>query len=233
MSGAHYTTGGAVAGDTLVLGGSPTGSFAGKDAGTGIDVTVGGLTVTATRDGIKVYGYTLASVSNGPIGTIDPKTITAGLTGTVTKTFDGNTIATLTAGNYTLNGVITGYSVTLNDPTKGTYASAKPGTGIAVTVGGLALQGRRGRRSTGWPARQPLPPSGRSIPRRHRHRRHHLRPPHHHHLHHHGISSCRRHSFPSCRRRRPKPRRWRQRVISSCRDRPSTTRCEAVVRMLG
>jgi len=141
LSGASFTASGAVVGDTVALGGSPTGSFAGKDAGTGIDVTVSGLTVTATRGGIKVFGYTVASVSNDPIGTIDPKTLTAGLTGTVTKTYDGTTVATLTGGNYTLTGVIAGDAVTLNDPTKGTYATAAVGSGIAVTVGGLALLG--------------------------------------------------------------------------------------------
>jgi outer membrane protein OmpA-like peptidoglycan-associated protein len=141
LSGASFTASGAMAGDTVTLGGSPTGSFAGKNAGTGIDVTVNGLAVTATHGGIAVYGYTVASVTNDPIGTIDPKTVTAGLTGTVTKVYDGTTAATLAAGNYTLTGIIAGDAVSLNDPTSGTYASPAAGTGIAVTVNGVALTG--------------------------------------------------------------------------------------------
>ena len=231
LSGAKYSFTGKIAGDTIVLGGSPAGGFAGKDAGTGIDVTLSGLTVTATRGGVAVYGYTVAPVTNDPIGTIkkatltvslagsvvktydgtttailtggnydltgliagdavslsaasslyaskhagtgitvtatgltltgadagnyvltkarataaigtiDPKTVTAGLTGTVTKVYDGTTAATLTRGNYTLTGIIAGDKVSLNDPTSGTYASAAAGTGIAVTVNGVALTG--------------------------------------------------------------------------------------------
>jgi outer membrane protein OmpA-like peptidoglycan-associated protein len=47
----------------------------------------------------------------------------------------------LTDGNYTLTGVIVGDTVTLNDPSSGTYASASPGSGIAVSVHGLTLEG--------------------------------------------------------------------------------------------
>jgi len=75
------------------------------------------------------------------VGVIDPKTLTATLIGTVEKTYDGTTTASLAAGNYSLSGVIGSDNVSLNDPASGSYATANPGTGITVSVGGLALSG--------------------------------------------------------------------------------------------
>ncbi|WP_420383925.1 MBG domain-containing protein [Novosphingobium sp.] len=59
--------------------------------------------------------------------------ITAALTGTATKTYDGTTIATLTSGNYQLSGFVNGQGATVNQ-TVGTYGSANAGSGIAVTA---------------------------------------------------------------------------------------------------
>src|SRR5206468_1082501 len=74
--------------------------------------------------------------------TVNPAILTAGLTGTVGKIYDGTTTASgLTAANYTLAGVLFGDAVTLNNPATGTYASKNVGSGILVTVGGLALSG--------------------------------------------------------------------------------------------
>jgi outer membrane protein OmpA-like peptidoglycan-associated protein len=141
LIGASYSASGAVAGDTLTFGGAPAGSFAGKNAGSGIDVTVSGLTVTAKRGGITVYGYTVGAVANDPIGAIAKAVLTASLTGTVVKTYDGTTAATLDAGNYALTGIVTGDAVSLNDPAAGSYADKNAASGIAVTVGGLGLVG--------------------------------------------------------------------------------------------
>ena len=82
---------------------------------------------------------------------VDPAVLTAGLTGTVTKVYDGTTDATLrpdsndseVPGNYTLTGIVGADDVTLNDPTSGTYSVADVGTGLNVTVSGLALGGAK------------------------------------------------------------------------------------------
>jgi hypothetical protein len=55
--------------------------------------------------------------------------------------YDGTGAATLAPGNYTLSGVIGVDSVTLNDPTSGTYSSVNVGKGIAVGITGLQLGG--------------------------------------------------------------------------------------------
>jgi hypothetical protein len=73
--------------------------------------------------------------------TINPATLTANLTGTTTKVYDGTTAALLSAGNYTLTGILNGDSVSLNDPAQGTYGTKNVGTGINVSVSGLLLTG--------------------------------------------------------------------------------------------
>ncbi len=49
--------------------------------------------------------------------------------------------ATLGAGNYSLSDTVNGDSITLSDPTSGTYATPNVGSGIDVAVAGLTLGG--------------------------------------------------------------------------------------------
>jgi hypothetical protein len=63
------------------------------------------------------------------------------LTGTVSKSYDGTTTATLTATNYTLPGILGGDTVNLNNPASGTYDTKNVGAGKTVTVTGLAISG--------------------------------------------------------------------------------------------
>jgi len=139
---AAYTFGGGINGDSVTLDPSAaTGAYASKDVASGIAVTLTGVTVAASNGGIPVYGYGVVAASGGAIGAITPATLTAGLTGTVGKVYDGIATATLAPTNYTLPGVVSGDSVSLNDTTSGTYASANVGSGIGVSVTGLALSG--------------------------------------------------------------------------------------------
>ncbi len=136
LTAGNYQLGGVIAGDSVSLNDPTNGTYASKDVGTGIVVSVSGLALSGAAAG----DYTIGSAS-GAIGVIDPKALTAALTGTVEKTYDGTTSATLTAGNYLLSGVISGDSVSLNDPAIGSYANTGPGAGIVVTANGLALTG--------------------------------------------------------------------------------------------
>jgi filamentous hemagglutinin family protein len=99
---ANYPFSGANSGDSVALNVSGVaGSYATPNAGTGIDVTMTTLpTVIATRGGVPVFGYAVAPVSNDPIGTINPASLTASLTGTVQKSYDGTTLATLNPANH-------------------------------------------------------------------------------------------------------------------------------------
>src|ERR1019366_515690 len=68
------------------------------------------------NDGNGGADYTVTRV-NTALGTITPAPLTASLIGTVQKTYNGDTIATLADGNYQLPGVIGTDDVSLNDPT--------------------------------------------------------------------------------------------------------------------
>jgi filamentous hemagglutinin family protein len=105
---------------------------AGTNAGT-YAITLGNLALSSN--------YTVTYV--GANLTINKKTLTETLTGTVEKTYDKNTTATLNSSNYgALVGIINGDSVSLiSMPTSGTYNNANAGTGKTVTVNGLSLTG--------------------------------------------------------------------------------------------
>src|SRR5205823_3478229 len=89
--------------------------------------------------GSGLGNYTI-SYLNGAL-TVTPAVLTARLIGNVAKVYDTTTAASLAAGNYTLVGIVNGDDVGLNNPTSGLYGSANVGTGIPVSVSGLALTG--------------------------------------------------------------------------------------------
>jgi hypothetical protein len=143
LAAANYTTAGEFTGDTVTLNDPTAGTFDTIHVGTGKTVTATGVAIVSVTNGsATVYGDTLASTTvTGAIGTITPATLTAGLTGTVSKTYDTTKSATLAANNYTLSGVLGSDAVTLNEPTAGTYDTIHVGTGKTVTVNGLSISG--------------------------------------------------------------------------------------------
>jgi hypothetical protein len=134
----NYTLSGVLGDDVVTLNDPTTGTFDTIHAGTGKAVTVTGLALT----GADASDYSLVSTSTaGAVGTITPATLTAALTGTVSKTYDATTVAILAANNYTLSGVLGSDMVALNDPTIGSYNSSQVGTGKTVSVIGLLISG--------------------------------------------------------------------------------------------
>ncbi len=123
-----------VGGDGLVNG----------DALTGALTRVSGETVSggpyAIEQGSLAASSNYAVIFTGGEFTITPATLIASLTGTVEKTYDGTTAATLTSGNYSLSGIVGADSVGLI-PVAGVYAGKNVGSGIAVSVNGLVLTG--------------------------------------------------------------------------------------------
>jgi phosphotransferase system IIA component len=111
-----------IGGDTVTL--TQSGSFASKNAGTGIAVSV-----TDSLGGASAGDYTLIEPT-GVTGTITPATLTVSGTTAGSKVYNGNTIAALTSGS--LVGLIGGDTVTLTQA--GSFASKNVGTGIAVTA---------------------------------------------------------------------------------------------------
>jgi hypothetical protein len=111
-------------------------SFADPNVGAAKPVTVTGLSLA----GPQAFDYALTQ-PNGMTASIAPAALIASLIGTVDKTYDGTTGATLAAGNYQLSGVLGSDQVILSDPTSGTYDTKNVGTSKTVTVSGLALSG--------------------------------------------------------------------------------------------
>jgi hypothetical protein len=83
------------------------------------------------------YGFRFASTALH----IAPATLTAGLTGTVAKLYDGTNSATLVPGNYTLTGLLPGDNAALSNPAVGQYADGNVGTDKLVSVSGLTIFG--------------------------------------------------------------------------------------------
>jgi hypothetical protein len=138
LAPSNYALAGVVAGDSVALNNPATGSYNDKNVGTAKMVTVDGLALS----GVDAGNYLLASSTiSANIGVIDPAVLTASLTGSVRKRYDGTTNATLTPSNYGLTGAVAGDSVALNNPASGSYNDKNVGTGKTVTVGGLALSG--------------------------------------------------------------------------------------------
>ncbi|HZC17971.1 MAG TPA: YDG domain-containing protein, partial [Caulobacteraceae bacterium] len=134
LSSAMPSVTGLVSGDSIDV----TQSFAGKNAGSELLSVDPGFVIT---DGNGGNNYIVDS-SGTAQGTIFQKALTAGLTGSVEKIYDGTTTATLTDENYLpLSGVVKGDQVSLNDPTSGLYSDKNAATGKAVSVSGLMLSG--------------------------------------------------------------------------------------------
>ncbi len=143
LASGNYTLSGNVDSDTVTLNNPTSGTYDDKTVGTSKTVTATGISVASTTNSsVTVYGYQLASTSaNGNVGTITAVSLTGGLTGTVSKTYDATTTATLASGNYSLSGVLSGDTVSLNNPSSGTYDNKTVGTGKTVTVTGLSISG--------------------------------------------------------------------------------------------
>jgi hypothetical protein len=127
---------GLFSGDSVTLSAArSTGTFATKDAGTNIPITVPGLALSGPQAG----DYTLAPVT----GNILPAPLTVtGITAS-NKVADSTTAALLDTSNAALAGTIyPGDAVNLvTTAATGTFASAGVGNNIKVTVSGLSLSG--------------------------------------------------------------------------------------------
>ena len=122
-----------LAGDIVTIDGTGTGTFASKDVGTGIAVTVSGFTLGGTN----ASDYTLEQPT-GLTASITPAPLAiTGLTAN-SKVYDATTAATL-SGTAAVTP-FTGDSVTVGGTGTGTFASKDVGT-QAVAVSGFTLTG--------------------------------------------------------------------------------------------
>lgn len=117
------TVQGTVAGETLSVSGS--GTFDTKNAGNGKTVTVNDVALLSKDNGSGDWAnYQLTTMGAlTTTATISPRTLSASLVGSVSKTYDSTSNATLSAGNFSLSGFVTGEGASVSQ-TIGTYASA-------------------------------------------------------------------------------------------------------------
>jgi hypothetical protein len=115
-------------------------NFTSAGAGTGITVTVSGLSLTGSAAG----NYTLTQPAGLTANIAKAEvTISSGLTAN-NKTFDWTTTATLSSNAVVLSGVLPADTANVWLSTNGyvaNFKSALPGNGIQVTVSGLSLTG--------------------------------------------------------------------------------------------
>jgi len=106
-------------------------------SGNPADDTRGGL-VYDFKQYAASYGLTAVAqaTGNGVLYSLAP-TLTAALTGTVTKTYDGNQTATLAASNLTATGLIDGDTATFASLGTASYLTRNAGSGLGVTAVGI------------------------------------------------------------------------------------------------
>ena len=142
-------------GDTVTLGGTATGTLTAKDVATGISLTVSGNTLSGAQAG----DYVLATnEESGLSANITAKTLSVTGLAANSKTYDATTAATLTgtaafltaetggSGSTSDGKPYTNDTVSLRGVATGSFAAIDVGTGITVSVSGLALERGPGER---------------------------------------------------------------------------------------
>ncbi len=148
---------GVLGGDTVMLDTSAaTGTFASKDVGTGIAVTVSGLTLS----GAQASDYVLSEPTT--TANITPASLSVLGIVVVDKVYDANTAATISTSGASLLGVFSGDTVDLDAAGAiGTFASQNVGTGITVTVSGMTISGAQ---ASDYTLTQPTTTTGNITP---------------------------------------------------------------------
>jgi len=88
------------------------------------------------------FGGALQGTGNGFVYTVAP-TVTVGLTGSVSRTYDGTLAAAISGGNFSVSGGIDGDTISVSN-TSGVFDTAHAGVGKTVTVSSLAFSGTNG-----------------------------------------------------------------------------------------
>ena len=133
-----YSYGGLVSGDTSAAVTDTSATYNSADVVNASNVTVSGLSISGITgsNGSLTSDYSLASSSASVAASITPAALTASLTGSISKVYDGTTTATLTSGDYTLSGFVSGQGATVTQ-TSGLYNSSNVvgATTVTATLG--------------------------------------------------------------------------------------------------
>ncbi|MCY2945283.1 MAG: YDG domain-containing protein [Planctomycetota bacterium] len=125
-----------VGGDSIGLDVSAaTGTFPAKTIGTGLLVTIVGMTLTGTDSA----NYLLTQPTT--TADITAKGLTVSGTTAANKVYDGNTTATMNQTSSVLVGIVSGDTVTLGGTATGTFPAKTIGTSLLVTIAGFTKAG--------------------------------------------------------------------------------------------
>ncbi|NRT16167.1 uncharacterized protein (UPF0210 family) [Flavobacterium sp. 28A] len=133
-----FALNGVVSGDDVMLKNPVAGELNNKNIGENKAVTIIDL---------KLYGadsknYILSTTTlTATIGTVTSKKLNVSLKGSVTKIYNGTTVADLSATNYELTGVLENEVVILNNPSLGEYGTKDIGEDKTITVSNLTISG--------------------------------------------------------------------------------------------
>ena len=103
------------------------GAFSTANVGNNLAVSAGGFTLGGTSAGNYVV-----TQPGGLTANITPKQLTAVITGSPTKVYDGTNSATLTASDYTLTGFASGEGASIPQSATANYVTSNAGTGLGV-----------------------------------------------------------------------------------------------------
>ncbi|MFM8375693.1 MAG: beta strand repeat-containing protein, partial [Phenylobacterium sp.] len=133
LASSNYSLTGLVGSETFTVT-QTAGTYSSADAGSRtVTANLSAANFTGANGGL-ISNYSFPATATGA-GTINPKVLSIAITGTPTKPYDGNSIATLTAANFGITGFVAGQGATVNQ-TGGLYASSNAGTwGITTTLG--------------------------------------------------------------------------------------------------
>ncbi|WP_285403302.1 YDG domain-containing protein [Luteibacter sp. ME-Dv--P-043b] len=129
LADANFSKTGLVDGNTMAV---VSGTYAGKDAASGIQVTApsatSAYTFTDATGAVPVYGYTVTGTGQtAAIGVIDPRQLGIAIVNNPTKTYNGTRTATLVAGNYQTSGLVSGEGISFSQPNSVAYDAASAG----------------------------------------------------------------------------------------------------------
>lgn len=139
LTAENYVIADAVEGDQLNI----TGKAFYHDRNVGIAKQVNVTDYVLAGD--DAANYHLETVSSATTGDITPREIAVNLVHlpAITKIYDGNTEASIAAGNYEVTGILQDDEVVLNNPEAGAYDNAHAGDNKLVTVNGLVISGEQ------------------------------------------------------------------------------------------
>jgi gliding motility-associated-like protein len=135
LAPANYSLQGVEAGDDVTVSGNAV--YTDKTAGTGKAVTVSSLLLA----GAEAHNYTLTTATAAITGNITKKDVTLTLNAVplITKVYDGNRMASLSAANYSLQNVISDDNLLVSGVAL--YDTKDAGLSKAITVNSFVLSG--------------------------------------------------------------------------------------------